>query len=294
MNTPSRQSRRRFLRGMGASLAVPPFLSLAPHGQAASRALATTANGSPLRLAYLYIPNGVNPSLWNPRGVGNEFQLNETMRPIAKFQQDLTVITQLAHDKGWAGSDDGGDHARANATFLTGARPRKTSGADIQLGVSVDQLIARQISDETRLSSLELTCASVRNSGRCDSGYSCAYQFNLSWQSETTPMTPEPNPRLVFERLFGSGSPTERRENLQRRFAEKRSILDYLLEDAHSLHRDLGRNDQQKLDEYLTGVREVERQIEKAERFPVPDLDPAIHAPEGIPRLERRAHARDV
>ena len=191
------------------------------------------------------------------------------MRPISEFKGDLQIVQKLMHQNGTAGKDGGGDHARANASFLTGARPRKTSGADIRLGISADQVAANHIGDLTRLSSLELTCAAVRTSGHCDSGYSCAYQYNMSWRSETTPMTPEPDPRLVFERLFGSGSKAERAKNLEARQKERHSILDFVMEDAKSLHHQMGRNDQQKLDEYLTGVREIEKQIEKSERFPV-------------------------
>ena len=170
----------------------------------------------------------------------------------------------------------------ANATFLTGERARKTDSTDIRVGISVDQVVAQRAGHVTRFSSLELSCDAVRKSGRCDSGYSCAYQYNLSWASPTTPMAPESNPRLVFERLFGAGSPAERRQNFRLRQQTQKSLLDFVLEDARSLQRQLGRRDQQKLDEYLTGVREIEQRIERAERFgdlPVPDVD----TPAGIP-----------
>jgi hypothetical protein len=150
------------------------------------------------------------------------------------------------------------------------------------LGVSVDQVIANQIGDKTRFSSLELSCDGVRKSGVCDSGYSCAYQFNLSWRSDTTPMTPESNPRHVFERLFGAGSKEERKKSFALRNESQRSILDFVLEDARQLNRQLGRNDQLKLDEYMTGVREIERRIQKAEKFGLPD-DPGVPAPDGVP-----------
>jgi hypothetical protein len=168
---------------------------------------------------------------------------------------------------GWANGDGGGDHARANATILTGARPKKTAGSDIRLGISVDQFAAQHAGDETRFSSLELSCDGVRKSGACDSGYSCAYQFNISWRSETSPVSPESNPRPVFERLFGSGKGAERQKNFEMRQARQKSILDFVMTDANSLERQLGRNDQNKLDEYLTGVREMEKRIQKAERF---------------------------
>ena len=167
-------------------------------------------------------------------------------------------------------------------TFLTGQRAKKTAGSDIQLGVSVDQAAAGIVSNLTRLPSIELSSDGVRKSGSCDSGYSCAYQFNLSWRSETQPMTPENNPRAVFERLFGAGSAKERQESFARRFASKKSMLDFIQHDAKSLHRHLGRNDQQKLEEYLTGVREIELQIEKVEAMGLPP-DPGVPAPKGIP-----------
>lgn len=253
-----------------------------PAGRALS-APATATNGAPLRMAYLYIPNGVILDKWRPQGEGTEFKLGPTMQPFAKHQKNLHIFTGFEHANGWSGGDGGGDHARANATILTGARPRKTAGSDIHLGVSADQLAAQQVGGETRFRSLELTCDSVRASGGCDSGYSCAYQFNLSWRSPTTPATPEASPRLVFERLFGSGSKEERAKSYLARQQRQRSILDFVLDDAKVLNQKLGRNDQNKLDEYLTGVREIEQRIESAERFG-PPADPGIEAPaEGIP-----------
>lgn len=240
-----------------------------------------TATGAPLRMGFVYIPNGVNVEKWTPKGEGADYQIGETLKPIAGFKNDFQVISKLMHDNGWSHGAGGGDHARANATFLTGARPLKTAGADLRLGISVDQVAANHVGDLTRLSSLELTCSAVRTAGRCDSGYSCAYQHNLSWRSETTPMTPEPDPRLVFERLFGSGSKEERAKNFKQRQQQQRSILDFVTEDANSLNKQLGRNDQQKLDEYLAGVREIEKQIEKADRFPLPD--PGVDAPADKP-----------
>lgn len=236
----------------------------------------------PLRTAFLYKPNGVNVNKWKLEGTGADYKFNETHQPYAHLKDDIHIISHLEHANGSAGKDGAGDHARANATFLTGTRPRKTAGADIKLGVSVDQLIARAASDLTRFSSLELSCDGVRKSGVCDSGYSCAYQFNLSWRSDTTPMTPESNPRHVFERLFGSGSKEEREKGFQLRNAQQRSILDFVMEDAKVLNKQLGRNDQLKLDEYMTGVREIERRIEKAEKFGLPD-SPDMEMPSGIP-----------
>lgn len=283
-------NRRNFLRGLGAGVALPAFESLLGGKATAAAGRAVTASGAPLRMAFLYIPNGVIMDSWRPQGEGTDFKLNRTMQPLAEFKKNLQIFSGFEHENGWAGKDGGGDHARANATILTGARPRKTAGADIQLGISVDQAAAIEVGRETRFGSLELSTDAVRKSGVCDSGYSCAYQFNLSWRGPVTPMAPEHNPRLVFERLFGAGNKSERKRNLQTRINQQRSILDFVMEDAKQLHRQLGRNDQQKLDEYLTGVREVEDRIAKAEKFgELPDID--MEAPAGVPS-DYTAHLR--
>jgi hypothetical protein len=277
-------TRRRFLRGIGISLGLPFLESLTPFSQALGAPVkkAITHDGAPLRTAFLYVPNGVNVAKWQPVGEGAEYQLGETLAPLAGVKDHFQVLSGFEQRHGWANGDGGGDHARANATILTGARPKKTSGSDIRLGVSVDQLAAQHVGDQTRFSSLELSCDGVRKSGACDSGYSCAYQFNVSWRSESAPVSPESNPRLVFERLFGSGSGAERQRNFLLRNSRQQSILDFVMDDARVLHRDLGRNDQHKLDEYLTGVREIEQRIQKAERFgPLPD--PKSETPAGIP-----------
>lgn len=276
--------RRHFLRGIGAGIALPTFETFLPKSVLAEgqRALATTPSGMPLRTAFLYKPNGVNVAKWVPKGTGRDYELNETHQPYAKFKGDFHLLSKLEHENGTSGGDGGGDHARANASFLTGVRPRKTAGADIKLGISVDQVIANAIADQTRFPSLELSCDGVRKSGVCDSGYSCAYQFNLSWRSDTTPMTPESNPRHVFERLFGSGNKEDRQKSFAMRNQQQRSILDFVMEDAKRLNQQLGRNDQLKLDEYMTGIREIELRLERAERFGLP-ADPGVDSPEGIP-----------
>lgn len=276
-------NRRKFLRGMGAAVSLPALEAFRPAMAAgAGKIAATTASGAPLRMAYLYIPNGVNVSQWRPKGVGADYEMGATFGPMKDHRKDFQVFTGFEHRNASAGRDGAGDHARSNATFLTGRRAKKTAGSDIQLGISVDQVAANAVSSFTRLPSIELSSDGVRKSGSCDSGYSCAYQFNLSWRSETQPMTPENNPRAVFERLFGAGSAKERQESFARRFASKKSMLDFIQHDARSLHRHLGRNDQQKLDEYLTGVREIEVQIEKVESMGLPP-DPGVPAPKGIP-----------
>src|SRR5262245_48479629 len=280
-------TRRHFLRGVGACFALPALESILPVSvfadQAkAANALATTESGAPLRMACVYFPNGAIQDAWWPKGEGKDFQFSRTMQPLEKLKDRLQVLGGLDQVNATPGPDGAGDHARASGTFLTGVRVKKTSGSDIHAGISIDQVIAQQVGHLTRFPSLELTCDAVRKSGSCDSGYSCAYQYNLSWRSANTPVAPEPNPRLFFERLFGGGAPGERHVHLARRQAQQRSILDFVLDDARSLGQQLTARDRQKLDEYLSSVREIEKRIEKAERFGPPP-DPAVSTPMGEP-----------
>ena len=269
-------SRRAFLRGIGACLALPAFDSLK------LAAAETAAKAAPVRMAFLYVPNGTIPSAWWPTGdAGKDFTLPRTLQPLEKVRHQLQVISGLDDLNADPGPDGAGDHARAGGTFLTGVRIKKTAGSDIYAGVSIDQVVAQQIGHLTRFPSLELTCDAVRKSGNCDSGYSCAYEYNLAWRSPTQPVSPEPNPRLVFERLFGTGTPGERGQNLKRRQAEQQSILDFVMDDADAVQRKLNGRDRQKLDQYLTSVREIEQRIERTERLPI--TDPGVAAPAGIP-----------
>ncbi len=280
-------NRRQFLRGLGACIALPALESLLPGGALAAGAtaaapLATTSTGAPLRMGFVYFPNGAIQPAWWPKGEGKDFELAETMQPFAPVKHRLQVLGGMDHVNAKPGPDGAGDHARASGTFLTGVRVKKTAGSDIHAGVSIDQLVARQVGHLTRFPSVELTCDAVRKAGNCDSGYSCAYQYNLSWSSPTTPVAPEPNPRLLFERLFGAGSPGQREESFKRRQVEQRSVLDFVLDEGRSLQRQLSYRDKQKLDEYLVSVRDIEQRIQRAEQFGhVPD--PSIATPEGIP-----------
>jgi hypothetical protein len=282
-------SRRRFLRGVGAAIALPAFESLlrgssalAAEAQTSATAAAATATGAPLRMAVVYIPNGVIQNAWWPKAEGTAFDLAKTMQPLEAVRQHFQVLGGLDQVNAISGKDGAGDHARASGVFLTSVRVKKTAGANIHAGVSIDQVVARQIGHLTRFPSLELTCDNVRKSGNCDSGYSCAYQYNLSWQSPTTPVAPEPNPRLVFERLFGAGAHGQRNAALKMRQAQQKSILDFVSDDARAIDDQLGARDRQKLDEYLTSVREVEKRIDEAERFG-PSPDPDQPTPDGIP-----------
>jgi hypothetical protein len=271
-------SRRQFFRGMGACIALPAFASLYSRN-----AFAKAANKiAPTRMAFVYVPNGAIPSAFWPAGEpGAGFALSPTLTPLANVHQQLQVIGGLTDLSANAGPDGAGDHARASGTFLTGVRIKKTAGSDIRAGVSIDQVVANQIGHLTRFSSLELTCDAVRKSGDCDSGYACAYEYNLAWRSHNQPLSPEHNPRFVFERLFGSGAPRERVANLKRRQAEQNSILDFVLEDARAVNAKLDGRDRQKLDQYLTSVREIEKRIENSLRLSV--KNPAADAPTGIP-----------
>lgn len=277
--------RRNFLRGVGTALALPAFESLRatrPFAAEPAPVLAATATGAPLRTAFVFFPNGAIPDAWWPQAEGSDFQFSRTLQPLESLKNFVQVLGGLDHKNAEAGPDGAGDHARGGGTFLTGVRLKK-SATDLRAGISIDQVLAREVGRLTRLPSLELTCDSVRKSGACDSGYACAYQFNLSWSSPTTPMTPEANPRLAFERLFGEGPPGERKANAQRRRQEQRSVLDFVREDARAMQRRLNARDGQKLDQYLTGVRELEARIEKAESFgetPDPDID----TPAGVPK----------
>jgi len=283
-------NRRHFLRGLGACIALPVFESLVPVRSLAAigetvsgsaHGLATTATGAPLRTAFLYFPNGAIQNHWWPDGGTTDFALKRTLEPLESLRQHIQIFGGLDHINAAAGPDGAGDHARANGTFLTGVRMKK-SATDIRAGVSIDQAMAREVGHLTRFPSLELTCDAGRNTGACDSGYSCAYQFNMSWSSPTTPMTPEANPRQVFERLFGAGSVGERTEELKRRRAEQRSILDFVVADARDMQKRLNPHDRDKLDQYLTGVRELEARIQRAERLGDPKV-PSQPTPTGIP-----------
>lgn len=278
-------SRRHFLRGVGACLALPAFASVKPLSEFAAEAaagkFATTASGAPLRTAFVFFPNGAIPSTWWPEGDGSDFKLNTTLQPLEQARKHIQVLGELDHKCADGGPDGGGDHARGNSVFLTGVRLNK-SATDIRAGISIDQVIAGQVGHLTRFPSVELTCSSVRKTAACDSGYSCAYQYNISWASATTPMTPEANPRLLFERMFGAGAPGERAELAKRRQQGQRSVLDFVMEDARAMQRRVNARDKEKLDQYLTSVREIETRIQKSERFTA-IKDPGIETPAGIP-----------
>lgn len=270
--------RRTFLKGLGVTLALPMLDAMTP-------ALAAAASKTPpVRLAFTYVPNGVTMDAWTPVGAGTGFEFPRIMKSIEPFRSQTLVLSGLAQVNANAINDGAGDHARAAACYLTGVHPRKTAGADIQAGVSVDQIAATHIGADSRFPSLELGCDDSRTVGDCDSGYSCAYTNSLSWRSPTSPMPPETNPRLAFERLFGGLDAGLDPATRALRRLERRSILDIVAERTTSLVVTLGPSDRRKMDEYLTSVREIERRIEVAERD-TREVTPDFEMPSGVPVL---------
>jgi hypothetical protein len=248
------------------------------------------ASAAPKRLAFVYIPNGVIQEAWTPLAQGSNFEFTRILQALEPHRRDLLVLSGLTHNNGRALGDGGGDHARAASSFLTGIHPKKTSGADIRLGISVDQVAASTIGDTTRFASMELGIEPGRLAGNCDSGYSCAYSNSVSWRGEKTPNPPEIDPSLVFERMFGDVDapldPTVR----ARRAARDKSVLDHVLGGAASLRNTLGPTDRQKLDEYFASVRDVEKRIGSA-NSDHDDKHPEMARPHGIP-ASYTAHAR--
>jgi hypothetical protein len=239
------------------------------------------------RLAVVYVPNGIIMKYWTPPEDSSGFPLLRILEPLTPFRNDAMMITGLDQNCGRSLGDGPGDHARAAASYLTGVHPKKTAGADIRNGISFDQIAAKAVGKDTRFASLELGCEQTGFVGNCDSGYSCAYTNNLSWRSETAPLPPEVNPRLVFERLFGAqDGPMDPASQTKRRLYE-RSILDLAQDDTRRLRRDLGPTDSRKLDEYLYSVREIEKRIADAERASIDgtakELDLNMEKPSGVP-----------
>jgi Protein of unknown function (DUF1552) len=270
-------SRRRLLRGLGAAISLPLLDAMVPAFASPS------SSAAPLRLAFVYVPNGVLMNQWTPSIVGPDFDLPRILAPLEPHRDKVLVLSGLTQNTGRPLGDAEGDHARASATYLTGVHPKKTDGAGISAGISVDQVAASHVGGASRFPSIELACEDGRLVGNCDSGYSCAYSNTLSWRAPSTPLPPEVNPRAVFERLFGSidENPVDR---LKRR-RDETGILDYVLADSRRLAAQLGPSDRGKVDEYLTSVREIERRIQLAETdsAAAPDAPPSIEKPSGVP-----------
>lgn len=276
--------RRTFLKGLGTAMALPFLEAMAP------TAAAQTARVAPVRMAFMFVPNGINMAGWTPAQAG-ALELTPILAPLKNVQSSVNVLTGLAQMNAFALGDGPGDHARSTAAWLTGVHPRKTAGSDIKAGISVDQVAAQKIGNATRFASLEIGCERGAMAGDCDSGYSCAYSSNISWRSENTPNAKEINPRLVFERLFGSGDEIDMAESRAKRDLYKKSILDFVMEDAELLKARLGVRDQQKIDEYFAGVRELEQRLVKFEKENAQLAVSGVQVPRGIPQ-NRGEHIR--
>jgi hypothetical protein len=258
--------RRTFLRGLGATLALPLLDAMTPAGTA----LAPPAR----RLGYLYVPMGAHRPMWNLPGK-DLTALSPTLSPLANVREYCTVVDNLELKNAYPGT-----HATSNAGYLSAAKAKWTESSDYYLGTTVDQLAAQQIGKETRLPSLELSMDLVSMVGQCDNGYACVYQNDLSWSSPTTPLPSEAHPRKVFERLFGDGGSSADRLAEMRKNA---SLLDWMQSDIARLQRKLGASDRSKVSEYLDSVREVERRIQRAEASTADSHLPDLDRPVGVP-----------
>ena len=268
--TQKRVDRRMLLRGVGAAIALPALEAMFP------------AMGAPAkqarRVAVVYVPNGIIMKDWKLAETGADFTFTRILKPLEPFRDDITVLSGLANHV--ADKAEGGGHAKATGSFLSGAVPKYTAGPDVRAGVTFDQLAAQRWAAETRVASLQIGCEDSRMVGNCDTGSSCAYTNSLSWKNPETPLPVEVNPQSVFERLFGTVDPSIPAEVRARRAGYRKSILDQTSENTRRLMADLGPADRRKMDEYLTGVREVERRIAAIEKDP---SAPPIDKPSGIP-----------
>jgi hypothetical protein len=276
--------RRTFLKGIGTLMALPALEAMSPLSYASGSAAGGTgiAGAAPTRMAFLFVPNGVDMANWTPKAAG-ALELMPIHESLKDLKGDISILSGLAQHNASAMEDGPGDHARSTAAWLTGVHPKKTSGSDIRNGISVDQVAAAAIGSKTRFASLEIGCERGGTAGDCDSGYSCAYSSNVSWRSENTPMPKEVNPRLVFERLFGNGNKGEQQESIARRELFNKSILDFVLEDASTLKGRLGKKDQVKMDEYFTSVRDIEKRLKAFENQGALEAAAGVGRPAGIP-----------
>jgi hypothetical protein len=263
--------RRTFLRGMGATVALPLLDAMIPSMTAFARSAAAPVR----RLGFVYMPMGCDLPRWTPPAEGRLTELSPSLQSLTSVADQLTVITNLELKNAYPGT-----HATSNAAFLSAAKAKWTESTDYYLGTTVDQIAAKQIGQQTLLPSLELSMDLLQTVGQCDNGYACVYQNNLSWSSPTTPLPAEAHPRIVFERLFGEGgSAADRRAALQRRA----SLLDWVLDDITRLQKDLGPEDRTRVGQYLETVREVERRIQKAEAETKDAVLPDLDRPVGVP-----------
>jgi hypothetical protein len=250
-------NRRTVLRGAGVCLSLPLLEAMIP-------AKAASAPGRPKRLSIYYMPNGMIMAPFTPKQTGIGYEMSPTLKPLEPYRKDFAVITNMAHAQAEALGDGAGDHGRAGGTYLSGVHVKKTEGFDLRAGVTMDQVVAQKFSKETQLASLELGIEPPSFVGSCDSGYSCAYTNTLSWSTPTSPLPITVNPRYVFERLFGD---QDKVDPLTQKIAMRRqaSILDYVSDSAKDFSANLSADDRQKLEEYNTSIRDLERRIQMAE-----------------------------
>ena len=268
-------ARRTFLRGVGATVALPFLDAMTP-------ALKASGIGKqPVRAAWFYVPNGINMKHWTPGEAGKLGTLPRILEPLAPVKDDILLLSNLTANWGRPLLVGAGDHGRAAAAYMTGVEVYRTAGADLKLGVSADQIAAKAVGSRTKLPSLEVGLEEARMAGNCDNGYSCAYAYNLAWKTETQPLPPISDPRSLFERLFGNDI-AEPPAAHAKRLAMRRSILDLVSEDTRKISSNLGGVDRRKLDEYLTSVREIEQQVQKAEKDGTV-IDPGMDKPFGVP-----------
>ena len=285
MNGKPYLSRRTVLRGLGTAVALPWLEGMLP-----ARLIAGEADSKqPVRMAFLFAPNGKHMPDWTPANQGALETLPSIMQPVEPFKSDLLAISGLSLSK--EGGDNCGGHSCTVGQFLTCELPKRTIDKDIRAGVSVDQIAAGAMGGQTRFPSLELGCVPSKFTGDCDSGYSCVYTTNISWRTPTSPLPKEVDPRAVFDRLFGNSIKQEESANRSRRDRDKKSILDFVIEDADALQRRLGIYDRRKLEEYLYAVRQIERRVERSDDGLAPETDTLGDRPNGIPR-DRDEHLR--
>jgi hypothetical protein len=247
--------RRAFLKGAGVTLALPFLDAMVP-------ALSAAPNLSS-RLGFVYVPNGATMAKWQPGGEGSLTELPPTLSPLAPLKDQVVIPVGLSQKQAEAFGDGNGDHSRAGTVFLSGVHPRRTEGADVRAGTTVDQIAAQELGKDTRLRSLEMAMEQVYLIGNCDNGYSCAYTNSISWRTPTDPNPMETNPRVIFQRLFGDGGSAPDR---LARIREDRSILDFVNAGISRLQQRLGAADRNVVSDYLDSVREIERRIQVAER----------------------------
>ena len=281
-------SRRTVLKGLGATIALPFLEAMVPrqlYGATSSSVSVAAGKTFPTRMAAIYYPNGLTLPDWKPENVGDDYEFTRILQPLEDYRNDMLVISGLADRHGESNGDGPGDHARAMSSYFTASQPLKTAGENIRAGISLDQVMAQKIGATTMFPSLELGLEYGHQAGNCDSGYACTYENNLAWSSPTTPSQKAVNPQVVFDRLFGGQKGNDPSEADGQEAIFRQSILDFVQEDTARLSKHLGSTDRDRMDQYLTAIRDVERRLQR----PAPELSPEITGglvrPAGVPEL---------